>query len=284
MIVRFHDLSRLEELERGAFSIASQEHGPVRILLATQRFSAAAQMTARRAVEEVIGWSRGTSVTVLNFGRDDPADARSELVNLGFAHASGRYLAFLDYDDVLYPEAYRLLVSQLRQSGAAIAFARTPVVRADVHDGFLHARSLSHPFSGETLADLFKTNFCPIHSYLMDRSRIPPDMLRFEQRMTNEEDYDFLLRLCAALPSDFALRETDIGRYFYKSDGSNTFSRYAAISPEVAERIAMAQEFVELRRRMTPIAPDVQKALDVWPARPGLTIRGFLNCRAQGRI
>lgn len=282
VIIRFHDLSRLWELERAAFSLAGQEHQPVRILLVTQRFSEEAQHTARRAVEAVIAWSPGISVAVLNFDRNDPADARSELVNLGFAEATGRYLALLDYDDVLNPEAYRLLVGRLRESEVAIAFARTPVVKADVHDGFLYARSISYPFSGESLADLFEGNFCPIHSYLMDRSRIPPNLLYFEPRLTIEEDWDFLMRLCAELPADFALRKTDIGLYFYKNDGSNTFDRDGDHSSEIVERTTTAREFVKLRRRMTPVAPAVQKALGIWPARPGLTIQDFLRLRVQG--
>ena len=35
--------------------------------------------------------------------------------------AEGRYLAFLDYDDVVYPHAYQVSISRLNESGKAVA-------------------------------------------------------------------------------------------------------------------------------------------------------------------
>lgn len=281
VIVRFHQMSRLWELERAVFSLAGQFHSPIRILVTTQRFSPEAQQAVRRALLAVIAWSTDVSLLVLNFAPDDPVDARSELINLGLSNATGRYLAFLDYDDVLYPEAYALLIKRLADTGAAVAFARTPVVMADVNPEFSVIRKKVEPFIGDTLADLFNSNFCPIHSYVMDRSKIPPKIMSFESRLTIEEDYDFLLRLCATVVSDFQMIKTDIGLYYYKSDGSNTFDRNSVLSPETLDREATARGFVELRRKMTPVAVEVQKSLGIDPPKPGLTIREFLTRRTE---
>lgn len=282
VIMRFHDISRLWELERAAFSLAGQLHKPVRILVATQRFTPEAKEAVRTAIETVVAWSPSVSVSVLNFSEATPIDARSELINLGFANVSGRYLGFLDYDDVLYPEAYAFLVGRLRASDAGIAFARTQVVLADVHGEFSNSLKHLQPFVGDSLADLFRSNFCPIHSYMLDRTRIPASLLRFEPTLVIEEDYDFLLRVVAAVPSDFHLHATDIGLYYYKTDGSNTFERGAKLPPEVIEREATARAFVELRRKMTSISACVQQTLGIWPARPQMTIRSFLSLRAEG--
>jgi hypothetical protein len=277
VIIRFHDMSRLWELERAAFSLAAQEHGPVRLLVACQRLSEAARQALAETIGAVIAWSPDTSLAVLNYALDEPKDARSVLANLGFANLSGRYVGLLDYDDALYPEAYRLLVGALKSSGAAIAFARTPVAYADMHAGFLQTRVIDHPFAGAGLRDLLRGNFCPIHSYLLDRERVPRDLLRFEPLITNEEDYDFLLAVCAACRSDFSLINTDIGLYFYKGDGSNTFDRRAAPAPAVLDRMEASRHFIEARRHLLPLAPAVQRDLGIKRPEPGLTIRSFLR-------
>ena len=49
VIIRFHNPSRLWELERAAFSIVGQSHAPVRLLVTTQRFSAEAQQAVKLA-------------------------------------------------------------------------------------------------------------------------------------------------------------------------------------------------------------------------------------------
>lgn len=279
MIVRFHDIARLDELGRAVFSLVGQQYRPLRILLAMQRFTATEQEAVLAALAPILSLSDGVELVPLNYEYAQPKDARSELSNLGFAAASGRYVAMLDYDDILYPEAYRLLIGQLRADHAVIAFARTAVVTADVHGAFLYARRKANPFPGRDLGDLFAANFCPIHSYVIDQARLPSGSLRYESLLTIEEDYDQLIRICAAGPADFSLIDTDVGLYFHKSDDSNTFTRGQEIAPEILARIDVAREFIELRRRMTVLAPEVQRSLGMVAPLPGLTVRNWLDMR-----
>ncbi|MFC7690981.1 glycosyltransferase [Paeniroseomonas aquatica] len=173
VIVRFHNLARLGELRRAVFSLAGQEFRPIRILLVLQRFSDADVATVRAALAPLLALPEQLALEVLRFDAQEPLDARSALMNLGFAAATARYVALLDYDDVLYPEAYRMLSDRLRESGAAIAFGNIGVAMVDVHEGFFHAYAHQQPFSGNSLADLFRQNFCPIHSFMVDRTRVP---------------------------------------------------------------------------------------------------------------
>jgi hypothetical protein len=146
-----------------------------------------------------------------------------------------------------------------------------------VHEGFLQTRAIGYPFPGASLRDLLRGNFCPIHSYLLDRERVPADLLRFEPLVTVEEDYAFLLAVCAACPSDFSLIHTDIGLYFYKGDGSNTHDRREAPPPAVQRRLDASRHFIEARRHLLPLAPAVQRDLGIEHPEPGLTIKSFLR-------
>ncbi len=283
VIVRLHDPTRLIELERAVFSLAGQHYRPLRIILATQRFVAAEVEATLATLAPIIAWSGGVEIAHVNLTGTEPADARSVLVNMGFAAATGRYVALLDYDDVLYPEAYELLIGRLRASGAGIAFARTPVALTDLHEAFVCLHGQSHKYAGHNLGDLLRSNFCPIHSFVIDRTLAPEGTLRFEPMLTIEEDYEFLIRLCAVVRADFTLANTDVGLYFFKTDGSNTFPRLAEIPESVGERIAAARAFVEARKELTVLSPEVQRDLGMAQPVAGLTVRRWLDRHREPR-
>jgi len=276
VVVRFHDVKRLPELERCIFSLVGQDYRPLHINLAVQRFSEAEIEQTRARLAPLLAGEDAPSLEILNWEHDEPADARSALINLGIRASKGRYLAFLDYDDVLYPEAYNLLVSQLQAGAAGIAFGRVRVVELEVYSAFFRPVAALPSFEGSSLRDLFRGNFCPIHSYVIDRSRIPEQFLFFEPYLVMEEDYDFILRICAQFPSDFSLVGTEVGEYYFKTDGSNTHAA-GGRSPAWQARYERAAAFVEQRRRNTPLSEQVQRALGISPPLPDLSIRDFLD-------
>ena len=278
-IVRFHDARRLLELKRCVFSLVGQTYRPLNIILTVQRFSAAEIEATRQALEPVLRLPNAPTLTIANWDEPAPSDARTALLNLGLRTGQGRYVAFLDYDDVLYPEAYELLIRQLRKAGAGIVFATVRVVRAQVHPYFVQVREVitRPPFSGETLLDLFKHNFCPIHSYLLDRAAIPGHLLQFDETLSHEEDYDFLLRICAEVRSDFELIKVPVGDYYYKTDGSNSVPTEGGLSGEKLAAYERLQTTLEARRRTTLVSRVVQEALGVSPTRTNMSIRDTMR-------
>jgi hypothetical protein len=277
VIVRFHDVRRMAELNRCIFSLVCQDYRPLQIYLVLQRFSAADIEATKAALAPLLAQDNAPGLTVLNCEMPEPADARSVLMNVGFQAIKGRYLAILDYDDVLYPEAYELLVRQLRVGGAVIAFATVCVKRVDVYDTFFHAVEVLKLFEGSSLRDLFVANFCPIHSFVMDRSQVPTQFLTFEPILWVQEDYDFLLRICARYPSDFTLIETCVGDYYYKTDGSNTVPTEGGVPEAELANYNRAVTFIEQRRRTVPLALEVQRSLGIVMPEPGMTIRDYLD-------
>jgi hypothetical protein len=278
-IVRFHDVRRQGELQRCLFSLLGQSYRPLHIILVTQRFSIDEIAATNTAIAPLFALADAPRLSLLNWEEPDPIDARTELLNLGLRAVEGRYLGFLDYDDVLYPEAYELLTSRLEASGAAIAFASVRIVKLVVHDRFFEADSIVIPeFGGSGLRDLFCRNFCPIHSYVIDRRRLPATILFFDSLLKQEEDYDLLLRICAGYPSDFSLLATQIGDYFYKTDGSNTVP--TPWSPHDDQQLAAFEAVktrIEHRRQTTLIVPVVQVKLGLDPSNETTTIRDALS-------
>ena len=276
VVIRFHDARRLAELERAVFSLVMQRYRPINIVLVTQRFTEEAIEETRDYLSAVLSINDAPSLQIVNFSEPEPKDARSILINVGIQHGAGRYLAFLDYDDCLYPEAYELLVSRVRDTDAAIAFGGIGLHYLDMFPAFSHRTGGAFPFKGHGLFDLFEDNFCPIHSFVVDRTKLPTHELFFEPYMCRAEDYDFLLRVCARHLADFTHCRTIIGAYSLKNDGSNTTLTESAATESTRRSWDDASAFVEGRRRTMPLAAVVQRSLGLQPD-PNLTIRGLLD-------
>ena len=279
-IVRFHNLNWLPELERCLFSLAGQTYRPLRVILTVQRFSESDLVSLRAAITPLFEGDDELSVAIFNYEDKEPEDARSALMDLGIHRVEGRYFGFLDYDDTLYPEAYSMMIRQLQHSGAGIVFASVRLMSLDVYPNYFYTRAKQdRTFPGEGLIDLFSRNFCPLHSYVIDRAKVPAPILALETSRTLEEDYDLLLRICAAVPSDFTLLGIEIGDYNFKSDGSNTTTSEGQAKPDVAyEDIRLA---MELRRRTTRVSKAVMATLDLDGQEDAMTIREVIDAYSR---
>ena len=277
-IVRFHDFSRLQELNRCIFSLVGQTYRPLNIILVAQRFTAVQLAALSDSLKPMLGLPGAPQLQIENLENSETSDARTELLNLGLAKAKGQYVGFLDYDDVLYPEAYSMLVKNLQSTNAAIAFASVRPLKVDMFPQFVRSVQLADaPFQGEKLQDLFRANFCPIHSYLIDRSIVSSNILRFDTSLTWEEDYDLLLKICASYPSDFSALGKIIGDYYFKTDGSNSTATEQSLSTERNLEYKKVAALIEARRRVTHIAPAVQRQLGFSGVESTMSIRDALG-------
>lgn len=123
-------------------------------------------------------------------------DRRAENLNIGWEAANGRFLGFLDDDDTFEPDHVELLRKALEESRRAWAYAQVVLRKEDEH---LKVVSETRPFRKHTfsLKALWEENFLPIHSFLIDRTRVHASLQSkpFCEELDRSEDWDFLLRL-----------------------------------------------------------------------------------------
>lgn len=206
---------REAHLEKCLFILQGQTFRAIEVLVVVQRLH---ERDSTAAIEKIIEQERHAFQAVRFLEHVSATDARSKSLNIGKRHATGRYLAFLDDDDKVYPAHYETLITSLAESNRAWAYADT--VRA-LHNkwGQLIGRSLPWHRERYSYLDHLKNNFIPIHSFLIDRARVP-DLGEVNEALSMNEDYEFLLRLAFANePLYVPFQGVE---YCIRNDGSNT--------------------------------------------------------------
>ncbi len=277
VIVRLHDVRRAPELERCLFSLIGQSYRPLSVHLCLQRFDAAGVARIRALLDRLDRLEPDATFHIVNYTDPAPADARSALINAGFANAHGQYVAILDYDDTIKPNGYARLIEDLVTTGAAITFGKVWAKLLTKDEDVLMATDHFDRFQGTGLHGLFVDNFCPIHSFVIDRSKVDVADLYFEPEMSRLEDYDFLIRFCAKYPSSFRQSHYLVGDYMMKDDGSNTIMVPASSSEENREAWRRSNQMLDDRRKTTILSPRVQRALGVDPVDPTLTVARLIG-------
>lgn len=277
VIVRLHDPERLAELKRAIFSLVAQDFRPLTINLVTQRFSRGETEAIVAGLQPLLNLDPNVKLDVWNFVSEEPKDARSALLNFGIENSKGRYVAILDYDDVMYHDGYTKLIRELQESGCAIAFGKVVMKFVDVFQDAIICQRQQNRFKGDGLVDLFTDNFCPIHSFVIDRDRVASEVLSFDEKLDKLEDYDFLIRICATHLSSFKLKDTVVGEYYAKNDGSNTIMLSSAAKVTHLAAWTRAREAIERRRRSTLVSRQVQAALGLQTFDPRMSVRNLID-------
>ncbi|QCP54408.1 glycosyltransferase family 2 protein [Trinickia violacea] len=202
-------------LEKCLFTLSAQSYRDMQALVVVQTKE---RLEEADKLAEVLDSWKYSFVDARTIVHCSEKDARSKSLNLGIEAASGRYIAFLDDDDKVYPEHYAKLIAELRKSDYAWAYSDT--VRAQYNEeGQLTHRTM--PFRRKRYSYLshLQENFIPIHSFVVDRERAP-DMPMIDERFDRLEDYDFLLRL-ARIHEPLYLPYIG-AEYCIRTDGTNS--------------------------------------------------------------
>lgn len=122
------------------------------------------------------------------------AGGRSANLNKGLECVQGRYLVFLDQDDVLLPEHIATLVAEMDAPSAPdLVHARYQINLCERVGNTVQVRSKGKPEGkNRPVHSLLIENHIPIHSYLIDAKTARS--LRFDETLDAYEDWDFLIR------------------------------------------------------------------------------------------
>jgi len=221
IIIRTSKQNRLLLLKNALSSIIANDYRPIEIIIVVQSERQDFIQSIQNICKEIISGQIQINLVVNSTSEDE----RSKNLNLGIKIATGKYLGFLDDDDIIYPHHLQTIVKALKTSHEDIAWAYTDVLvpLCTVEDGHnIKVLSSEYPYKKEqfSIDNFFQNNFIPLHSYLLDRSKIDSILLQFDETLKVTEDYAFLLKI-ATYHKPLYISEITC-EYRFWADGSNT--------------------------------------------------------------
>ncbi len=219
-ILRLHKPEKLDRLELALLSLCGQRHPFLAPIVVLQDFDDAAEAEVRKVADRLPWRPEARAVEIVNLRGLPDGDHRARLLNAGLEAATGDYIGFLDYDDILYPNAYCDLVERIRRSGHVAAFGAATI--ADIDPGSPGgACPAKRPFPvSKHKYEFFKRNIYPIHSFLVRRDAATD--IRVPEHLQRLEDYHFLLSVLKDHDwDDELIGKPPICEYVNWTDGSN---------------------------------------------------------------
>ncbi len=246
VIIRCHKEERLPFLDEALFSLALQEWTDLEVIIVLQNGTKAFKNTINGLIKKQ-PFHQNCRFQIQIVKIPMGVDGRSSLLNHGIKASTGRYLAFLDDDDLVYHHGYRMLIEQLTKSGKAVAVGGCR--RADVKEesDAWHVQTKTTPYAwGSNHFDLFKDNFIPIHSYVIDQTRVDRADLYFDDDFPLLEDYEFLLRVGAKY--DFDYSKLNVFVCEYRIHDSNSLPYTGDAKPEAVEKHLRVRQMIAERK------------------------------------
>lgn len=254
-VIRYHGQGDQTLLSHALLSLLAQGGCHVRPYIGVQDVPEGAALALRQRLE-ALPWAEGCKPEI-RFFRSTPElpDLRSVMLNEMLRAAGPAYVAFLDYDDLMFPHAYGTLLQRLQLTGKNATFGRVFMTTVDSSRRLRVQREVA--YGGRTYSDFLDTNHAPIHSFMLDMRKVDIGKVEYFQDMKFMEDYYLTLQIFSREDTDWEslAEEVYVGDYIHiEGSDANTLAvrdvekrRAHLMSPEY--RLCEAR-LRDLRRRL----------------------------------
>ncbi len=224
VVLRFHHGASLRLLQDALCSLATQTYQSIELVVAGQNLDAL-ELTEIQSLCDTYLKPRKIRVQLHNLKMKKGVDGRARLLSLGIQASQGQYLSFLDYDDILYPDAIQYLIGELKKNPNCVLAAGL-CMRADLQVKNRKAVYIKskEPFlpHKDSILDLYVDNFLPIHSFVINKKVCKPADLKIDEKFLVREDYYLLLNLSVKYPFCLTSKKIATCEYRFRDDQTNT--------------------------------------------------------------
>lgn len=224
-IIRFHRTGDMELLRNALSCLAGMERCIVSPLIAAQDLSPDQTTNIEQMLKE-LPWFQGHEPRLEHFSSAGRSrDLRSHMLNASLRMVTTRYAAFLDYDDLLMPHAYKWLTDRLRETGKAVSFGRVFSTSYSTASYIRLERKRTYEYGG-TFEEFLVHNHAPIHSFMLDMEKIDlTDIVHYDDQRYME-DYLLTMQIFTHENADWEGLNMNkyIGDYIHSIDRNHTLA------------------------------------------------------------
>lgn len=258
-VMRFHRNASLDLIANAMLSLVTQVDCKVRLHLAVQDLDEDDLIRLDEALSRV-PWAAGCEPIVRPYySSESNPDLRSLMLNESLKAVGKGYAAFLDYDDLLFPQAYRSLLERLKSTGKNATFGRVYATSVDALTGMILKRDRTYEY-GFSYEEFIRLNHAPLHSFMLNLDKIDLGQLHYHDDMKFMEDYYLTLQLFNRKDTDWiSLRQCEfIGDYVHRVGGNDAHT--LAIHDEEARlSLLRSDHYVTCEERITLLRAALEK-------------------------
>ncbi len=217
---------RAEFLDRALQSLQAQTYRDFEVIVVKDGGADPGEVVARHR-------ARGLDITLLEHPRSWGQAASR---NTGIRAARGRWIAYLDDDDLYYPDHLKVLVATLERTGAQVAYTDSMRAVEELRDGawvvLSRELAMSNAFDRE---HFLRDNLTPVNNVLHARAcweAVGPH----DETLPVLEDWEFWIRLSRRW--DFVHVPQATAEVRWRSSGANITFEKRDLFPQCRARIA----------------------------------------------
>jgi len=247
-IIRFSQSGNMKLLQNALYSLMAQIGCVVQPIIAVQDL-ADDMLADLEVMLKKMPWDDNCPPIIRKYySTEKNRDLRSLMLNDALKAVNTEYAAFLDYDDVMFHNAYSWLIQRLRHTGKNASFGLIYNTVFNLAEQKIRQRQVVYDY-GKSYADFLKLNHTPIHGFLLNMSKINLDQIEYYEDMKYREDYYLTLQIFTEDGTDWkSLQEKNfIGDYYHYEDKRQTL---ALLDQEQRNKIISSQDYAECEDRI----------------------------------
>ncbi|MDD2923809.1 glycoside hydrolase family 99-like domain-containing protein [Rhodoferax sp.] len=224
-IIRFHKSADLDELENALFTLYAMRDCIVTPLIAAQDLEEQ-QVLALENLIANFDWPNDCKAQVFSYySENGKSDLRSTMLNESLLRVKTRYAAFLDFDDLLSPDAYIWLIDRLKVTGKSVSFGRVYSTIYNSESQLIINRKRNYEY-GYSYDEFLTHNHAPLHSFMLDLDNLNLTHILYLPGQRFMEDYLLTLQLFSKNNCDWdSLKENKyIGDYIHSMNRDHTLA------------------------------------------------------------